>query len=234
MLSFENYIGTESMNTTFAEKFSTLAPWFDKIIYSIRKECKQEHLKIDPIFVRKNFQGKPLAQITSDEIRAVYADQIMQGHETLGEFVTNRWIFKNLDLYRYFERKLLAIRPDFDAITELTDAQAQDIIEDGLKHFSLDDLFIFITLNSVALPKDKLQNLGDRALDHLSKSKKEEEMAQENSAKEGLQQIIARLTVRFEDKMDEQKKRYEFEIKKLTSEVQKLKNQLKETTCQAR
>ncbi len=223
-------------NATYADKFSALAPWFDRIISSIRRECKQEHLKADPGYVRKFFNGKPLNQISVDEMKAVYADQIVKGHEQLGEFVANRWIFKHLDLYRFFERKLNEINPNFDQISELSEEQAEKLINEASKEFGLQDVFIFVTLNSVALPETYWTKISDEALDRLAQEKLQEEKNQENQARESVQQAIQRISTRFEDKLDEQKRRYEHEIRKLQEEVSKLKKKLdvsgsKEVKC---
>ena len=78
---------------TWAGRFSLLSPWFSDIMAVVKRDCKSEHLRLDPLFVRQHFGGTPVQKISLEEMRVVYLQQILAGHERLAEFVANRWLF---------------------------------------------------------------------------------------------------------------------------------------------
>lgn len=214
--------------SSYADKFSAVAPWFDDILRCIRKEIRQEHLKIDPKFVRLYFAGRPLNQITQDEIKLVYADHILKGNEQLADFVTNRWLFKHLELYRFFEQQLETISSDFDKIELIEDEKASPIVEKAVEQFGAENVFIFVTLNSVALSEKLWNSLNDRAIALLSKRQKEEAAELQSTSENSLQQSLDRIKLRYEERLEQQKKRYEVEIRALRQEIEKLQKKVKQ------
>lgn len=56
---------------TWPGRFSLLTPWFYDIMNTVKRDCKNEHLRLNSSFVREHFASMPLHRITVDEMRAV-------------------------------------------------------------------------------------------------------------------------------------------------------------------
>ena len=46
--------------TGYQEKIEIVAPWLDEIVETVKKDLKNEHLKVDKAFCKKYFLGKVL------------------------------------------------------------------------------------------------------------------------------------------------------------------------------
>lgn len=210
---------------TWAGRFSLVSPWFTEIISSIKRDCKNEHLRIDPVFVRQNFGGSPLHRITVDEIRSVYLQHILSGNERLAAFVANRWLFRNMELYRFFESRLKEVSPDFEKIEEISTEIATPIINDAIAKFGVEKVFCFVVINEVAIPGDFFEKMQRDALEKLAASQ-DKESDREDGQDSLLRMEMDRIKIRHEKKVAEMVKKHQIEVDKLAKEIRALKQEL--------
>ena len=207
---------------TWAGRFSLLSPWFSDIISDVKRDCKSEHLRLDPVFVRQHFAGTPVQKISLEEMRVVYLQQILAGHERLSEFIANRWLFRNMDVYRFFEESLQKISPDFDKIKELTQEQADSLITQAADKFGYEKVFCFVAINDVAVPKEPFERLQRQALEALSKRQKEIPADDGADAEGRWRSEMDRMKERHEKKIAEMTKKHQQEVQRFQKEIEKL------------
>ena len=213
---------------TWVGRFSLLTPWFFDIMNTVRRDCKNEHLRLNPGFVREHFAGMPLHRITVDEMRVVYLRLILAGNAHLAEFISNRWLFRNMELYTLFEKALSEVSPDFEKISELTAEQAERLIQEASDKFGAESVFCFVAMNDVVIPQDVFERLQRQAVESLAKRQKEAD-AQEVSSEEKLRLEVERLKERQEKKIQEMTKRQQQEVQRLNVEIAKLKSELQQS-----
>jgi len=207
------------------EKFSQISPWFSDIIADIKKDCKNEHLRLDPQFVRQHFGGMPIHRITIEQMRDVYFRQILAGHVRLAEFIVNRWLFRNMEIYRFFETALKKIDLEFEKLESLPLTESRTLLAEALKTFQCEKLFCFVVLNDVAFPESLLEELQKRALDSLSIRQENHE---EDRIEKKLREEMVRMKERHEKKVQELTKRHQGELEQLRREVAKLRQEKQE------
>jgi hypothetical protein len=189
----------------------------------VKRDCKSEHLRLDPLFVRQHFGGTPVQKISLEEMRVVYLQQILAGHERLAEFVANRWLFRNMDMYRFFEEYLQTISKDFDKIGELTQEQAEDLLQKASEKFDWEKIFCFVAINDVALPKEPFERLQRQALECLSKRQKETPASGDTETEGRWRAEMDRMKERHEKKIVEMTKKHHQEVNRLQKEIDQLK-----------
>jgi hypothetical protein len=220
------HVETETVvRQTWADRFSILSPWFADILNVVKRDCKSEHLRLDPIFVRQHFGGMPVQRITLEDMRAVYLQQILSGHEKLAEFVANRWLFKHMDLYRFFEESLQKISPDFDKIQELSSEQADELIHQACEKFGTEKVFCFVAINDVVVPKPSFDRLQRQALDCLAQ-RQSEVVPEEEGIELRWRKEMNLLKERHEKKIAELTKKHQQEIQRLQKELAQLTSEL--------
>jgi hypothetical protein len=218
------FVGTEDRKT-WVGRFSLLSPWFSDIIASVKRDCKSEHLRIDPLFVRQNFGGSPLHRITTDEMRAVYLQHILSGNEKLAEFIANRWLFRNMELYRFFESSLQKISPEFEKISELPNDEAEKLLQEACERYGVEKVFCFATINEVAFSEALYEKLQREALEKLS-ARQGNEKDDDDDGKNLLRLEMDRLKERHEKKVTEMTRKHQIEVSRLTREIADLKREL--------
>ncbi len=225
--SKEEALPSQGMN--WVGKYSLLSPWFEQILQLIKRDCKTEHLSIDPHFVRAHFAGKPVSRISLDEMRSVYLQQILSGHERLAEFIANRWLFRNIDMYRFFETELEKKVPQFDQIKELPQEVAESLIKEAKDRYGIESVFCFSVLNELALPRQVFEQLQKEALEAVSQYEKEGKAKLDSDEKqiELLKEEMKRLKEKQEKKIDELQRRHKQEVDRFSREIAALKDELK-------
>lgn len=217
---------------TNKEKFLHLKDLFSEIVPQIRKDLKQEHLKQDLQFLKKYFSGKSSNKLSNEELAAGYlaALEAEERAEELAEFMANRWVLKNSDLYYFFEKKLSEINPNFTELTQIDDASAEGILEEAKTLFGAINTYVFSVLNSVVFSPEALHSLKGQAL--LERSSKEE-VSQQNEEKMSLgtlqrtyEEKIARLSDRYEKKILGLQKKYIQDTENLKKQVTKLQQRI--------
>jgi hypothetical protein len=190
------------------------------IMSSVKKDCKNEHLRLDQQFVCQHFGGMPVHRIGLDEMRAVYMQQILSGRNELAEFVANRWLFRNMEIYKLFAEALEKIAPEFDKVNELPQQQADEIVKHAVEKFGSERVFVFVILNDVAVPESTLVHLQRKALESLA------QRPQEGDDESSIRGEMERLKERHEKKLQEISKKHAQEIQRFQKEIADLKKEI--------
>lgn len=148
---------------TFAHIFSLLEPFYGEIFTSVRNDLRDQHLRTDKAFLKKNFPNKRLSFLTADDFAKVYPQRIVQGHESLGEFIANRWLLKHLEIYNFFEDELKKIHPAFEEISALDELAGRNIMLEAVKLFGAKECYIFALFNGVRFSQSLLDELRQAA-----------------------------------------------------------------------
>lgn len=148
---------------SYAEKFALLEPFHTLIFTDIKKELRDEHLRTDRGFYKRNFAPKELKALTVDDFMRVYPKYIADGFEELSDFIANRWLLRHLDIYNFYEARLQKYSQDFDKIQELEKPFAEQLLKDSVAAFGAKNSYIFAVLNSVAFPQDLFNELRSHA-----------------------------------------------------------------------
>lgn len=219
-------------NTTYKDKFAMLDSWVPLIIETVKRDLKSEHLKNDMAFVRHYFPGKNPAKLSGDEMAPAYSHAIATAEksEELAEFIANRWLLKNGDLYHYFERELSKLNPDFGELETLDKSTATKMMEEAVQQFGPIDTYLFCVLNSVVFPEETFKTLGQRAKSHVVTQKEAEERHHQEASGEALKRNyelhIARLTDKYEKKILGLQKKYIQDVDTLKKQVTALQRKL--------
>ncbi len=219
-------------DTTFKEKFAILNPWMPTIIDSIKKDLKNEHLKRDFVFLKTYFPSKNPNKLTTEELVKAYTHAVTHADngENLGEFLTNRWLLKNGDIYHYFEEELNRISPNFTEMAEIDHAAAINLMENAVKKFGAPAAYMFSVLNSVVFPKDVYEQLRKKADAYAADRSKQEALAQERKQEADLHKSheleIARLTDKYEKKLAGLQKKYIQDVDALKKQIAHLQRKL--------
>lgn len=225
-------------DTTYAEKMAMLKGWLETILLEIKKDLKNDHLKKDWNFAKTYFPKKNLNKLTGKELAEGYSQAIDQGEQAdaIGEFIANRWLLKNTDVYDYFARQLNQVTDDFDSLEVLDTEVSKKIMADSTKFFGSQKTYFFSIFNSVVFPKEIYDELRESAEKERDQVKQQEEAEQEQldwAAKEkAYEQQISRLHDKFEKKFSGLERKYLKDtetLKKQVSTLQKKLDQLKVT-----
>ena len=130
---------------------------------------RDEHLRTDRGFFKRNFPSKDLSKITVEDLLRVYPKMIAAGYEPLSEFISNRWLLRHLDIYNYFEDSLKQHTEDFDKIEELEASFARTLLDDAVAKFGSVDSYIFSILNSVAFSQVLMNELRSKAIESYAR-----------------------------------------------------------------
>lgn len=148
----------------YAAKFSELQPFYTAIFTTVKKDLRDEHLKSDKGFFKRNFAGRELNKLTVDDLMAVYPKVIAAGFEPLSEFIANRWLLRNLGIYNFFESRLKECTEKFEQIEVLDAVFAKSLMSDAVSQFGPQNTYIFSVLNCVAFPADMMKELRQNAM----------------------------------------------------------------------
>lgn len=202
-----------------------LREWIPSIIESIKKDLKNDHLKQDRQFAKKYLNGKNPGKMTTEDLVEAYSQALEEGEnaEALAEFISNRWLLKNGELYGYFESKLSEISPNFVELEEIDYAKSKEIVTGSVGQYGPLRTYLFSIINSVVFPEKIYKELGLLAKQHEEKASEELKMREEQysieSMKQAYEQQISRLTDKYEKKLNGLQKKY-------TTDVESLKKQL--------
>lgn len=219
-------------DATYKEKCILLKPWMPQILETVKKDLKNEHLKNDFKFVKKYFSGKNLNKLTTQNFVDAYSTALEQEEkaEEIAEFLTNRWLMKNTELYEYFEAALSKISPDFTQLTEIKSDQAEEIIEKSNRQFGPLPTYLFSVMNSVVFPKECYEKLEKQAHAAQKIAHQEEIESQTKSTHESLKQQyelqIARLTDKYEKKLSGMERKYFQDTESLRKQLATLQKRL--------
>lgn len=214
-----------SNETTMKEKLLELKNWFPSILETVKKDLKNEHLKKDYVFVKKYLGGKNINRLENHELQDAYfaALQGEEKGEEIAEFMIHRWIFRNSEMYHFFEKELSKIKPEFTEIKELTAAEAEPLMQHSIQEFGAVRTYIFSKLNGVAFTPEQFSKLADIA-------SKEEQHTKEHEEKAAGARSLEEMQTRHEQEISRLKDKYEKKLlglqKKYTQDMETLKKQL--------
>lgn len=210
-------------------KFELLHPWIKDILTSIKKDIKADYLLGDKVFYKKHFGNRPLNRLNTDEIFGAFEKELLEGHESLSEWVVNHWVFKHGDLYTHFADRLSEIRPDFNELKELTETESDQVLR-GTEHFGAVELYLFSMLNGVVFPPSIFEALRCAALEV---KQQEEAKAASDTKQETLEQIVerqqrelSRLQEKYESKVSGVLRKYQVDTEALKKQIRALQRQL--------
>lgn len=210
---------------TYQEKFVILKNWIPEIIDQIKKDLRQDHLRRDIGFLKQYFQSKNPSKLSLDELVKGYAAGLSNSEiaEELGEFIANRWLLKNTDLYYFFEENLKKLTTDFEQLNELDPAFATKLSQDGCAHYGPIKTYLFVIMNSVVFPPkilEDLQGLAEKERDNKSLREEENTEARTWQEKERHYQTqISRLEDKYEKKLLGMQKKYQIDIESLKKQI---------------
>lgn len=210
-------------------RFLALQPWLFKILNSIKREIKTDHLSKNPSFYRTYFGTRPINRLNSDEILTAYEKELLNGNEDLAEWIVNRWVFCHGEVYSHFAERLAKINPDFEQIQSLNELESEQILENASNLFGAFNVYVFSVLNGVVFPSSVLARLRSEAEKEEEKSAKESKEALE---KETLEQTIARhqrevsrITEKYEGRIAGVMKKYSADVEALKKQIRALQKQ---------
>lgn len=205
-------------------QFETLQPWLAEILYTLKREIKTEHLSKGPSFYKNYFGNRPLNRLTTEEIVAAYAKELVQGNEDLGEWIVNRWVFSHGEIYNHFVERLEKIDAQFNEIQALDESQSNQVLEGAIESFGALPTYLFSVLNGVVFPESVFQRLRLAA-------EKEDRAVKEEQATAASQESLEQMKARYERDIGRLKEKCEDKIagvmKKYTTEIEALKKQIR-------
>lgn len=219
-------------DSTYKEKYAMLKNWMPFIIDSVKKDLRNEHLKKDWGFVKQYFSSKNINKLTTEELAEAYNHALANGEnpEELGEFLTNRWLLKNTEVYHFFETELSKVSPNFTEIEELDHKLSHDMMQKAVNQFGSPKTYLFCILNSVVFPRDVLDELATHAQKTVESDKSqalmEEEKASLQHSNATHEQQLARLKDKYEKKIIGLEKKYHQDTESLKKQIAILQRKL--------
>lgn len=221
-----------SKETTHKQRLHQLKDWMPLIIETVKKDLKAEHLKKDFVFIKKYLNGKNIHKAENQELTEAYIRAIdeLDNGDQIAEFIANRWIFRNSDMYHLFEQFLSAINPNFSEITALTDAQANELIKRSSEDFGYPNTYIFALLNEVAFTPHQFEKLDEMSKKAKKEADKIAKIEKETLSQEALhrshEEEVARLKDKYEKKLLGLQKKYTTDVEMLKKQVANLQRKL--------
>jgi hypothetical protein len=213
--------------------FTLVQPWMNQILHAIKKDIKTDHLSADKIFYKTHFGSRPMNKLPLEEIFAVYEKEILGGNEQIVEWAVNRWVFKNGDLYQHFAKRLSEINPEFSEITELSEAQAEQVLE-GAQVFGALNVYLFARINGVVFPEATFKRLEAAA---VSEQESEKAIQEKESAQESLERELdrykreaSRMKEKYDDKLAGVQRKYQTDTEALKKQIRSLQQRLDKQT----
>jgi len=148
----------------YIDKLKELAPFYPVLFTDIRKDLRDDHLRSDKSFFKRNFTEKTVNKVTVDELIHVYSKIIEAGYEDVAVFIGNRWVLRHLDIYNFFESRLKKIKEDFSKIDALEPDFAKSLLDAAVEAFGAVNTYIFSQLNTVAFGQNLMQELREMAV----------------------------------------------------------------------
>lgn len=221
-----------STEKTFKEKLLQLSDWMPSIIECVRRDLKNDHLKQDFAFIKAYLGGKNIHKIENEELVEGYLKALKdeEHSERIAEFIAHRWIYRNSEMYQFFEERLSRIDPDFTKIEKIEEKEADKLMEDAVAEFGSLRTYIFALLNAVAFPEPHLAKLALTA--HVEKKQAEESFREETEKKTCEELIKAhelemnRVTDKYEKKLSGFQKKYANDVEMLKKQVAQLQRKL--------
>lgn len=221
-------------DSTYKEKITVLKNWLPQILNDIRKDLRKDHWKQDPLFVKNYLGNKPQQKITQEDMTEGYTRALGQeeGAEAIAEFIATRWLFKNAEIYHFFEKELQKISPDFTQLNDIPAATADALGKQSSELFGSSNTYVFCVFNSVVFPEASYNKLKVAAENEQKNAHKQ---AEEKQAKDSQEDItrryetqIARLTDKYEKRLAGMERKYVVDVEGLKKQIRSLQKRLEE------
>lgn len=221
-------------NATYAQKMAMLKDCLQTIVQEIKKDLKTDHLRKDVSFVKSYFPQKNVSKLTVSELAEGYAIAIEDSEraDALGEFIANRWLLKNTDVYDYFANQLHQVTDDFASLDVLDADLSKKIMVESIQHFGAQKTYLFSVFNSVVFPEVIFNELREQAkIERLqaveSERVKNEQVESAITARE-FEQRLSRLTDRYEKRLTGMEKKYLKDVETLKKQIASLQRKLEQ------
>jgi hypothetical protein len=220
-----------STEISIKDKLLKLREWMPSILESIKKDLRQEHLKNDVAFAKKYFAGKNVHKASNQELADAYMCALNEENgKEIAEFIAHRWIFKNSEMYQYFEEHLSVINPNFSEIKELSEQDENGLITKAVGEFGPLRTYLFSEINCVAFSENALRKLQEQSRQDCAR--KETQLREETERRSydelifAHNQEIARLTDKYEKKLSGLQKKCIHDVEFLKKQVAQLQRKL--------
>lgn len=225
-------------DTTYKEKFAILKDWMPKILDSVKKDLRNDHLKNDWEFFKRYFGSKNINKLTTDDFVTAYSNAIDEVDadraEQISEFIANRWLMRHTELYDFFEKQLSQITSNFQDLEILSEEDSRKILDPALKQYSPFNIYIFSILNSVVFPQNVYDDLRKKAQSHHQTMEEQEAIELKERSIDGLktayEQQLARLQDKYEKKLGGLQKKYIQDTEALKKQLSTLQRKLSGST----
>lgn len=219
-------------DTTYSQKMAILKEWLPQIVEEIKRDLKSDHLKKDRFFAKENFPTAPINKLTSKELTDGYSKALSNDEQadTIGEFMANRWLLKNSELYQFYEVRMQQVTEDFSELEVLDEEFSRKLMSESVEAFGAPKTYLFSIFNSVVFPESIYNELQKLALDekNVSEQKQAEEVERLTlEQKEKQYQLqINRLTDKYEKKLRGLEKKYLKDTEALKKQISLLQKKL--------
>lgn len=211
-------------------KFLVIQPWLPETLESIKREIRIEHLAKNPSFCRAHFGNRPLNRISGEELIQAYEKKLLSGDEELSQWVVNRWVFKNGDIYAHFAQRLEAIDSNYDSLDVLSPSQSEEVLKGALERFGAVSTYLFSVLNEVVFPPSVFEKLRCLAEGETSRrslvNQGEKKSPSVEELKASHEQAIAKMQEKWEGKIAGILKKYTQDVEALKAQVRSLQKKL--------
>ena len=214
----------------YQEKIEMITPWLEEVVDVVKKDLKNEHLKIDRNFCKKYFLGKNASNVSLKEMAEAYKSDISAGNGGLGEFIATRWLLKNTDIYGYFEERLKTVTINFEELSELPQEVSLNLMHSSVKLFGAKKTYLFSVFNSVVFPAALYAELKESALSETKETQAEQAAHEKAESLENLQlrhnREMAAIADRYEKKFSGLQKKYLNDVDALKKQIRNLQKKL--------
>jgi len=210
---------------SYQKKFELLAPWILKIITTIKKELKNDHLRKEYQFVQKHFSKKMIDKLTIEEMSEAYLKELEEGNEQIGEWISSRWMLKNAEVYHYFATALTEINPKFDEIALIPDDLGNRLMRKGIEQFGAVEVYIFSVLNSVSFSEKIYEELRMLALNEKETNQESVDSHAVETTEELKKQHernVLKIIDKYEKKLLGMQKKYAVDVEGLKKQIAQL------------
>jgi len=143
-------------------KIQHVSNLFPLIVSDIKKDIKSELIKFDYKLFQRLFGKCHIAKLSTQDLAKPLFQEI-DGNPNLEEWIIERWIEKNADMYHFFARLLMSINPKFEEIKSLPDADGEKIAAAASAKFGPQKTYLFSVFNGVAFSPALLEKLAGQA-----------------------------------------------------------------------
>lgn len=216
----------------YKEKLVLLQDWLPEIINVIKKDLRKEHLQQDPAFVKKFLSNKNLNKLAVEDLVQAYRQALIEEErsEAIADFISNQWLLKNSEVYQYFEEFLRPRVPNFTDISELDEGISIELMNGSINEFGAKTTYFFAVINSVVFPLTIFDQLRQRAktetVQQLDQEKVQQERDTSLNLEKSYQQQIARLTDKYEKKLQGLQTKYTQDVESLKKQISNLQRKL--------